>query len=658
MNFSWLFLFNLWDNALAAVSLLVAVYLIVGLLKPDNLLETVLFSFCVASALIVVWGYALAAFDKLADLSAWALLAAGSGVMAAVFFFRLKTRFVPLHTQTRAAATRLAQWYANETSRYEKILFAPLCLTALFVALFNLALALFTAPHAWDSLTYHLPRMSYYLQQGNYAFFGANYWAQVIHPKNSVSVLIYAFLVAGRNDNFTQLTEYVAHWVFVLAVYGISRKAGFNRSQGVFSALVGSLLIIGVILAVSAQNDIFIAACFGVTIYSLFAFRHNPRSAYLLTGGAGIALALGAKSSTLLALPSVALIALYVFIGADKRASAKNILRFGLALLACGFFLTLPAGYVENLRRFGHPVGPLKVRQMHSFEGQSGAYVLRGGAYNALRFGFDFLSFDGLPRGDAVKDAQAALRFLPRKALAFLNIDLESDFAVGFSPFNFELDRAVNWGALGFGLIWIAVILALVRVAGHKDAFMLALAAALFFAAQAFAGPYDAARGRYFMICAVFAAPVSGLWLNARSRLIRAYLFLILLVGCVSAIYAAAESAPLFEMDRNRQFAFTDPQYYQRLKPFDFAVPQDAVVAVYLYPNAFEYPLFGKALTRTLLPLNSFAQGLQPIPAAAEYLLYAKGYPCPDARDKHLSRDWFLRKLDATNRACEIPAAP
>jgi hypothetical protein len=644
------------DNIVSIFSLLLSGYLIVCLLKPYNLLETVLFSFCISAALIATWGYILSTLDRLADLWAWSALGIVTAIIAAVFFAIFKPRFVRLHTQIYASAKTILKWYSAETTGYEKTLLTPMFLVALFVALFNLVLVIFTAPHAWDSLTYHLARMAYYLQQGNYAFFGANYWAQAIHPKNSTSLLIYTFLVTGRNENLTQLIEYISHWFFVLCVYGISIKTGFNRTQGIFSALIGSMLIVGALLAVSAQNDLFIAACFGAATYALFAFREKPRGAYLLAGGLGIALALGAKSSALLALPSIAIIAIYVLAyRVDKKTALKNILFFGLSVFASSLILVLPAGYVDNYKRFGHPIAPLDVRQMHSFEGADFGSALKGGTYNALRFGFDFLALDGLPPTNSVNKIQEALGFIPEKILSAFAIDLESDYAIGFSPFYYHNPRTLYWGILGFGVVWAAVIFSLFRLIGNKDALMLSTAAVVFFLVQAYSGPYDASRGRYFMICALFAAPVAGHWIAAKPKWIRVYLPLVLFAGCFSAVFTLASQTPLFSMDRARQFAFENPQYYERFRAFDFIVPQDAVVAVYLYPNAYEYPLFGQQLTRTILPLNSFYQGLQPIPKEAEYLLYVKGYPCPDEKDKHLEGDWFLRKLNDNNRECKFP---
>ena len=105
-------------------------------------------------------------------------------------------------------------------------------------------------------------------------------------------------------------------------------------------------------------------------------------------------------------------------------------------------------------------------------------------------------------------------------------------------------------------------------------------------------------------------------------------------------------------MNRHRNYI----EYIETLERFEETVPADAVVAVCLEPNSYEYPLFGERRTRRLIPINSFRNGVQPIPPEADYLVYnfSRSRPSPyfDPRDVRLGRDWldgpmdvFLKKL-------------
>ena len=109
----------------------------------------------------------------------------------------------------------------------------------------------------------------------------------------------------------------------------------------------------------------------------------------------------------------------------------------------------------------------------------------------------------------------------------------------------------------------------------------------------------------------------------------------------------------VFTLDRIGQLVRSDTSYYEAIKRFESLVPDDATVAVCLRENQYEYPLFGRHLTRTLIPINSFDRGLQPIPPTADYLIYnPEPFPYASSDDIHLGTDWYLRRLTDGNRGC------
>jgi hypothetical protein len=308
------------------------------------------------------------------------------------------------------------------------------------------------------------------------------------------------------------------------------------------------------------------------------------------------------------------------------------------------------------------------VREIHSFIDKPLDYVIKGTVYNFFRYGLNFLSLDGLPLIQPVLKAQEVLRFVPLKMVSWAGIDLEDSIAINYFPYvNSRLPSFTEsgyWGILGFGMIWLSVAWSLCTPRKNPDRFVMALAAIVFLFGLAFSGPYDSSRGRYFSICAVFAAPLVATWLGSKRRLVQLYMIVVVLIGGISAVSGVVlktvpmpphypERTNLLQMDRLGQMAFFNFKYYRPLVRFEYRVPKDAVVAVYFLPNTYEYPLYGKYLTRRIIHINSFNKGIQPIPREAQYLLYANGYPCALPDDVYLGADWFLRKLDEDNRACD-----
>ena len=56
----------------------------------------------------------------------------------------------------------------------------------------------------YDSLSYILPRMAQYIQQGNLDYYDSNFIAQTVHFKNATILQIYAYLATGRNEAMVQ----------------------------------------------------------------------------------------------------------------------------------------------------------------------------------------------------------------------------------------------------------------------------------------------------------------------------------------------------------------------------------------------------------------------------------------------------------------------
>ncbi|GAB4459967.1 MAG: hypothetical protein Kow0070_15570 [Anaerolineales bacterium] len=492
-------------------------------------MEYILGFFCLAAAHVVIWGYILSALGCLSDVKYWSLAGLLTVLVNVLIVMVLKNgRQSPAGIKLSYVIASARNLY-RESSRFEKFLLTPLLLTVLLLGGINLAVIILTAPHNWDSMTYHLARVAYYLQQNNINYFDANYWAQVVHPKDSHLLLLYTYLVSGKNENLTQLVQFVSYWVAVCSVYAISRKVGNSKPQSVFAAAAAALLTEWLMESTTTQNDMILTAYGGAAVYFLFAFRETRNWKYPALAASAIALSIGTKASSFLPLLSVALIAFYIFFPskANFQRQLRDFAVFGGWIFLAVVILALPSGYFENYRLFGHPVGPENVRAMHAFEGKSLGYIAENGTKNLLRYGFEFLSLDGMPTINPVLRAQTLIRSLPVAAVNKMGMDLEADDATRV-PFDLQKwpsshENGSYWGVFGFGLVWVMVFLSLAGIIKSTDIRILSLAAVLFLISQAYAGPYDPWRGRYFTTCAIFAVPPIGMALQ-KNRLVRLYL--------------------------------------------------------------------------------------------------------------------------------------
>lgn len=626
--------------------------------RPATRAEILPAGFIFLTSQIILLGYLLSHFNCLALARAWM-----AGSCTWLFLALAARRLAVARGQGTCAAAQDAlsprAWLTEIASwpRLEKLLVLPPLFSALLLMALGLALIAFTVPHESDSLGYHLARMAYYYQHGNLRFFDADYWAIVAHPTNPAILMLYSFVASGGNESLLPLVQWIAYGVSIAAVYGITRRLGVSRAWSLLAASLFALLPDALLESMAAENDLILTAYIACAVLFIAEFACTLRTRYLGLAGVSAALALGVKSSALLCLPALGVVVVFALVEAAKNSRPRFIPRltvFTLGFCLAAGALVLPAGYLENWRRFGNPVGPPEVVSSHSYAAANSGQAVKYGAMNLLRYAFDFLSLDGLQFHFAEE-----LQFRVRKPLVracviyglFLDRPTGSRFAFSFyrNPMAHE-DRSY-WGILGFGLLWLSVPLAI--FGRSKAAIWFAAATLAFLFAQAFLASYDFWRGRYFITGGVWACPLAACVLAKSGRGWRTYAAAVVLLGCLSAwsaflfrnSYVLRRGGGLFHPDRLAEMLADQPALIAPYKEFDRRVPAGATVAVAAPRDLCEYALFGPKLQRRILPVNSFLHGLLPIPPEAQFYLYQGSAPQPTATDIPLGAGWYLRRI-------------
>ena len=225
-------------------------------------------------------------------------------------------------------------------------------------------------------MTYHLAQMAYYLQHGNLNFYEANFWAQVVQPRASTLLFAYSYLTSQHQENYHPVSS-----VFSLLgggihnIPGIARCSGCRRIPSLLAAFISSLLTETLMEAITTQNDLLMTALVGAAVYFLLAYRQSGNWRNLLFVSMSFSLGLATKSSFLLVAPSLFIIGLFAFLANTTRirglALGRDLSLLAVACSASAAVFVLPAGYVDNYRLLGNPIGPT----------ERGARPLRGPFY-------------------------------------------------------------------------------------------------------------------------------------------------------------------------------------------------------------------------------------------------------------------------------------
>ncbi len=209
---------------------------------------------------------------------------------------------------------------------------------------YELVLALTVPPNNYDSLTYHLSRAAAWNQEGGIHWI-ANAPTGRMNEFQPLAEqeLLFLFAAAGSGALFA-LPQYIAQLAILAAVYGASRRLGFDQRASACGAALLATFSAVALQATTAQNDL-VAASFPVV------------AACLLLGGgeveavlAGIALGmgLGAKLTTALTWPVLAWLC---WMGGRRMVKRT-------AWGAAGGFLVVGVwGFALNVAHTGHILG-------------------------------------------------------------------------------------------------------------------------------------------------------------------------------------------------------------------------------------------------------------------------------------------------------------
>ncbi len=645
-------------NILLLFSVIAASLLCTRLLTPRHRVEWVLTFTVILSTLIVLLGY-LTSLCNLLNQPGWWFAFSLLPLLGILLFICLKRSRQAICLRPPGNLRDIRQrLVAARLSGFEKTLLGLCAGTTVLTAVANLVVLSWFAPAATDCNKYHLARIGFYLQHGNLLAFPANYWAQVVHAKIATVLMIFAYFITGQL-NGTQLVQYLAYFVSMVAIYGITRHVGGSRRGSLFAAMIFGLLIICLMEAATAQNDLVLTAFTGCTLYFLLAYRTAPRVTEPCLAMVSLALALGVKATIIAVLPSLLLVLFLLFRPSQRRTPRiprRHVVVTGVVLILALFLLTSPAGYGENLRLFGNLLGPASVSESHTSNGQSLGTILAMGNCNLLRYGLDFLTLEGLyPFKPAVR-LQQALHFLPEKVISALGIHLENGNGMRthfiFQRHYFANENDAFWGVLGFALVWPVVLIALFRRSRQCDCFAFALAALLFYVVQAYISPYDSWRGRYFITAALFAAPpLAFIVYPARAWFARGYVLLVVGLGCLSALLAVTYRSgtyllpfPWYGMNFRSSFAplplsgvpkdqqalllrvfyptRQEPEAFWGMVTFEAQVPPNATVALDLCDDVTQGYYFGDHFSRKLLPIRPFYDAEIPVVDDADYLVF------------------------------------
>jgi hypothetical protein len=220
------------------------------------------------------------------------------------------------------------------------------------IAAVTTTVALVAAPNNWDSLSYHLPRIEQWIQQGSLAHFRTSNIRQIASNPLAEMLILHFRLLAGsdRLDNLVQALAFVGSMTTSALV---ARRLGASRNGQILAALYIATLPIAVLQGSSTQNDLVVSFLLLAAFERLLAWRSSGRVGNGVGVGAALGLAILAKGTAYFFAVPFSLFALATIV----RKPLRYDVRVGIFIVS--IVLAINAGhYYRNVAQFGTPLGP------------------------------------------------------------------------------------------------------------------------------------------------------------------------------------------------------------------------------------------------------------------------------------------------------------
>ncbi|HSA06085.1 MAG TPA: hypothetical protein P5556_02785 [Candidatus Gastranaerophilales bacterium] len=397
----------------------------------------------------------------------------------------------------------------------DKILFI-LSILFIFSSLISLFLAVYAPVNLWDSMSYQIARIPFWIQHGALAHFETSSVRQVIFPPNSELLTLWHMLFI-RKDFLIGIIPYFSYLASIFLIYNFLSYLKLSTARILWAIFVFASLPMVIIHSSGTQNHLILGFLLLTSLYLYIygVFEEEKRS--LIFSALALAISVGVKSSICFFLPGIFIAYLLIAIKKHGRNFYKTCFQYFLYFLPA-FILLSSYFYVMNFVEFGHVLGVKSYIYEHTYMNKG----IKSFVANLIRYITVFIDFTGI---------ESSLQLILSFSIQFMRLILFQ--LLGFDQ-NEGLTHAGNLindlilvnasthenrsgvGILGFILFLPLIILCVKKYIFSKSQRMFLIGvcgfmfAAFILMLSGIMG-YEIWNNRYFLTAAVISSPILAL---------------------------------------------------------------------------------------------------------------------------------------------------
>jgi hypothetical protein len=214
-------------------------------------------------------------------------------------------------------------------------------------------MAIISPPNNPDSLSYHLSRQIYWLQQGSLDHFYTANDRQIMMPPLSEIIGLH-FMILSQGDFWANLPQWFSYGLAIIAASLIARELGASLRGQIFSAFLVATIPIAFLQASNSKNDLMLGMLLLILTWQVFFYTNRNNLGYpgLLLIGCNLGLMWMVKGTGLIYSVPVMMFLGFLMLQRLKFQIWKPVLLISLpALVLCA------GHYSRNYSWYGSPIG-------------------------------------------------------------------------------------------------------------------------------------------------------------------------------------------------------------------------------------------------------------------------------------------------------------
>ncbi len=157
-------------------------------------------------------------------------------------------------------------------------------------------IALIAPPDTFDSMTYHMARVSHWIQNGNVFFYPTSILRQLYMPPWAEFAIAHFQILSGT-DRFANIVQWFAMAGSILGISLITAQLGASLKGQIFSAVFCSTIPMGILQGSSTQTDYVVTFWIVCLIYYILLYYSEPKISVMLWAGMSLGLAILTKGT-------------------------------------------------------------------------------------------------------------------------------------------------------------------------------------------------------------------------------------------------------------------------------------------------------------------------------------------------------------------------